>query len=89
MLTIRISINNSPKGKIVIYRIKESIDLRVNCKDGKPLGSKNNKKLTGILKIKVGDVRVIYTYYEVKSLMYVIVIAAPAHDKVYRIAYDR
>lgn len=56
---------------------------------GKPLGSRNNKNLTGFFKIKVGDVRVVYTLHEVKGLMYVIVIAARADDEVYRIAYER
>jgi mRNA interferase RelE/StbE len=56
---------------------------------GKPLGNKNNRNLTGLLKIKVSDVRVVYTLQKIKDIMYVIVIAARADSEVYDIADGR
>jgi len=56
---------------------------------GKPLGNKGNKNLTGLLKIKVSDVRVVYTLQKIKDVMYVIVIAARADSEVYGIADGR
>lgn len=56
---------------------------------GKPLGNKNNRNLTGLLKIKVADVRVVYTLQKIKGIMYVIVIAAREDSEVYNIAQGR
>jgi mRNA interferase RelE/StbE len=56
---------------------------------GKPLGNKNNRNLTGLLKIKVADVRVVYTLQKIKDAMYVIVIATRADSEVYDIAESR
>lgn len=56
---------------------------------GKPLGSKGNRNLTGLLKIKVSDIRVIYTIKKIAGVMFIIVIAARADEEVYDIAADR
>lgn len=56
---------------------------------GKPLGNKGNRNLTGLLKIKVSDVRVVYTLQKIKDVMYVIVIAARADSEVYDTADSR
>jgi len=56
---------------------------------GKPLGNKNNRNLTGLLKIKISDVRVVYTLQKIEEVMYVIVIAAREDSGVYDIAKSR
>ena len=56
---------------------------------GKPLGNKGNRYLKGLLKIKVSDVRVVYTLQKIKDVMYIIVIAARADSEVYDIADRR
>lgn len=56
---------------------------------GKPLGNKGNRNLTGLLKIKISDVRVVYTLKKIKDVMYIIVIAARKDSEVYNIADDR
>jgi mRNA interferase RelE/StbE len=56
---------------------------------GKPLGNKNNRNLTGLLKIKVSDVRVVYTLQKIKDIMYVIEVAAQADSEVYNKADGR
>lgn len=56
---------------------------------GKPLGNKGNRNLTGLLKIKISDVRVVYTLKKIKDVMYIIVIAARKDSEVYNIAEDR
>lgn len=56
---------------------------------GKPLGNKSNRNLTGLLKIRVLDVRVVYTLQKIKDVMYVVVIAAREDSEVYDIAKSR
>jgi len=56
---------------------------------GKPLGNKNNQNLTGLLKIRVSDVRVVYTLQKIRDTMYIIVIAARADSEVYDLADGR
>lgn len=56
---------------------------------GKPLGNKSNRNLTGLLKIKVSGVRVVYTLQKIKDVMYIIVIAARADSEVYDLADGR
>jgi mRNA interferase RelE/StbE len=56
---------------------------------GKPLGHKAGRNLTGFLKIRVSDVRVVYSIEKFKNEMCVIVIAAREDSEVYDIANKR
>ena len=58
---------------------------------GKPLGNKQSKNLTGLLKIKLKKLgfRVVYKLIRTDEVMKIIVVAARADDEVYDIAYKR
>jgi len=58
---------------------------------GKPLGNKQSKNLTGLLKIKLKKlgIRVVYKLIRTDEVMKIIVVAARADDEVYDIAYKR
>jgi len=58
---------------------------------GKPLGNKQGKNLTGLLKIKFKKlgVRVVYKLIRTETTMYIIVVAARADEEVYEIAAKR
>lgn len=56
---------------------------------GKPLGNKAGRNLTGLLKIRISDVRVVYSIQKIENEMYVIVIAAREDSEVYDIADKR
>jgi mRNA interferase RelE/StbE len=58
---------------------------------GKPLGNKQSKSLTGLLKIKLLKlgIRVVYKLIRTDEVMKIIVVAARADDEVYDIAYKR
>ena len=53
---------------------------------GKPLGSKSNSNLTGLLKIKFRDLglRVVYKTEIINGIMKIIIISARSDDEVYR-----
>ena len=56
---------------------------------GKPLGNKQTKNLTGLLKIKLlkFGIRVVYKLVRADEIMKIIVVAARSDDEVYDIAY--
>lgn len=58
---------------------------------GKPLGNKQGRNLTGLLKIKLVDlgIRVVYRLIRTETSMQIIVIAARSDDEVYEIAAKR
>jgi mRNA interferase RelE/StbE len=58
---------------------------------GNPLGSKNGKNLTGLMKIKLlkAGIRVVYKLVRNDDVMKIIVIAARADSEVYNIAEKR
>ena len=58
---------------------------------GKPLGNKQSKNLTGLLKIKLLKlgIRVVYKVVRTDEIMKIIVVAARSDDEVYEIAYQR
>ena len=58
---------------------------------GNPLGNKQGKNLTGLLKIKLKKlgIRVVYSLVRDKEKMRIIVIAARADNEVYEIADTR
>ena len=58
---------------------------------GKPLGTKQGRNLTGLLKIKLVDlgIRVVYRLIRTETNMQIIVIAARSDDEVYEIAAKR
>lgn len=58
---------------------------------GKPLGNKQGRNLTGLLKIKLVDlgIRVVYRLLRTETSMQIIVIAARSDDEVYEIAAKR
>ena len=58
---------------------------------GKPLGNKQGKNLTGLLKIKFKKLggRVVYKLIRTETTMYIIVDAARADEEVYEIAAKR
>lgn len=53
---------------------------------GKPLGSKSNSNLTGLLKIKFRDlgIRVVYKAEVINGIMKVVIISARSDDEVYK-----
>ena len=58
---------------------------------GKPLGNKQSKNLTGLLKIKLLKlgIRIVYKLVRTDGVMKIIVVAARADDEVYEIIYRR
>ena len=58
---------------------------------GKPLGNKQSKNLTGLLKIKLLKlgIRVVYKIIRTDEIMKIIVVAVRADDEVYDIASKR
>lgn len=58
---------------------------------GKPLGRKQGKNLTGLLKIKLKKlgIRVVYKLIRTDEIMKIVVVAARADDEVYDIAAKR
>lgn len=58
---------------------------------GKPLGNKNNSRLSGLLKIKLkkAGLRIVYRLVLEDGVMKIIVISARAEDEVYVNAYKR
>ena len=58
---------------------------------GKPLGNKNGKNLTNLLKIKFRDlgIRVVYKIERVENNMKIIVISARTDEQVYKEAVKR
>ena len=58
---------------------------------GKPLGNKQSKNLTGLLKIKLLKlgIRVVYKIIRTDEIMKIIVVAARTDDEVYDIASKR
>jgi len=58
---------------------------------GNPLGHKQGRNLTGLLKIKLKDcgIRVVYSLIRERETMRIIVIAAIVDSKVYEIAEGR
>ena len=58
---------------------------------GKPLGSRNETDLTGLLKIKLSaaGLRIVYKLIRTKTEMLIIVIGARADSEVYEIAQRR
>ncbi|MCR4431348.1 MAG: type II toxin-antitoxin system RelE/ParE family toxin [Tepidanaerobacteraceae bacterium] len=58
---------------------------------GKPLGNRNNLKLSGYLKIKLEKLglRVVYKLVREKDVMMIIVVSARAEDEVYFLAQKR
>ena len=58
---------------------------------GKPLGNKQSKNFTGLLKIKLLKlgIRVVYKLVRADDVMKIIVVAARADDEVYDVAYKR
>jgi len=58
---------------------------------GKPLGNKQSKNLTGLLKIKLKrlGIRIVYKLIRTNEIMRIIVVAARADDEVYDIAAKR
>lgn len=72
-----------------IQKVSENPEPNTEGGYGKPLGNKGNRNLTGLLKIKVDDIRIVYTLQKIKGVMYVIVIAAREDSEVYDIADKR
>lgn len=58
---------------------------------GKPLGNKNGRNLTNLLKIKFRDlgIRVVYKIERVESNMKIIVVSARTDEQVYKEAAER
>jgi len=58
---------------------------------GKPLGNKQARDLTGLLKIKLLKlgIRVVYKIIRTDEIMKIIVVAARAENEVYDIAFNR
>jgi mRNA interferase RelE/StbE len=58
---------------------------------GKPLGNKQAKNMTGLLKIKLLKlgIRIVYQLVRTDEVMKIIVVAARADDEAYDIAYKR
>lgn len=58
---------------------------------GKPLGNKNGKNLTGLLKIKLRDagIRIVYKLIRTETEMLVVVVGARADNEVYETAQKR
>ena len=58
---------------------------------GKPLGNKDGRDLTGLLKIKLkqSGIRVIYKLIQTETEMLVLVVGARADEAAYRAAWER
>jgi mRNA interferase RelE/StbE len=58
---------------------------------GKPLGNKNARNLSGLLKIKLKDagIRIVYKLIHNQNEMFIIVVATRVNDTVYDLAKQR
>ena len=74
-----------------IFKVSQNPLPRSEGGYGKPLGNKQAKDLTGLLKIKLLKlgIRVVYKIIQSDGIMKIIVIAARADNEVYDIAFNR
>jgi mRNA interferase RelE/StbE len=74
-----------------IYKVSQNPLPKSEGGYGKPLGNKQSKNLTGLLKIKLIKlgIRVVYKLIRTGEIMKIIVVAARADDEVYDIASKR
>ena len=74
-----------------INRVAENPLPRTEGGYGWPLGNKQSRDLTNLLKIKMRGIgyRVVYELKRTESSMLIIVVGVRADEEVYRIAYER
>ena len=74
-----------------INRVAENPLPRTEGGYGWPLGNKQGRDLTNLLKIKMRGIgyRVVYELKRTESSMVIIVVGVRADEEVYRIAYER
>ena len=74
-----------------IYKVSKNPLPQIEGGYGKPLGNKQSKNLTGLLKIKLVKlgIRIVYRIIRTDEIMKIIVVAARADDEVYEIAARR
>jgi mRNA interferase RelE/StbE len=72
-----------------ITKVAENPYLRSEGGLGKPLGHHRNLNLTGLAKIKVGDIRVVYAIQTTPERMLIVVVAARDAFEVYVKAHQR
>ena len=74
-----------------IYKVSQNPLPQSEGGYGKPLGNKQSKNLTGLLKIKLVKlgIRVVYKIIRNDEIMKIIVVATRADDEVYDIASKR
>ena len=75
----------------IIMRVSENPLPQSEGGYGKPLGNRQGRNLTGLLKIKLKKlgVRVVYKLIRTETTMHIIVVAARADEEVYEIAAKR
>jgi mRNA interferase RelE/StbE len=74
-----------------IYKVSQNPLPQSEGGYGKPLGHKQGKNLTGLLKIKLKKlgIRVVYRLIRTDEIMKIVVVAARADDEVYAVAAKR